>query len=217
LQNAAQQLGTALTGNTGNQITRNGMDLSAGGKVKINSLYELIGAQVQTKINGVNTTLDSPWSDEPSQMASYLPDLFDKLTITAEKYIEGRINVNQAHKEVLLGIPNMTPVLADAIVAAQANLQNGASSSSGSSRLTTGWLVSDGLTDLATLTQLDPYITARGDVYRAQIVGHFDAGGPMTRVEAVIDATQVPPQVIFFRDLTELGSGYSLQSLLLQQ
>jgi hypothetical protein len=31
----------------------------------------------------------------------------------------------------------------------------------------------------------------------------------MARVEAVIDATQIPPQVVFMRDLTELGRGFS--------
>jgi hypothetical protein len=33
------------------------------------------------------------------------------------------------------------------------------------------------------------------------------------RVEAVIDATQKPPQVVFMRDLTELGRGFSAQLL----
>ena len=31
----------------------------------------------------------------------------------------------------------------------------------------------------------------------------------MARVEAVVDATQDPPQVIFLRDLTELGHGFT--------
>jgi hypothetical protein len=35
----------------------------------------------------------------------------------------------------------------------------------------------------------------------------------MARVEAVIDATQDPPQVIFMRDLTELGRGFSASLL----
>jgi hypothetical protein len=147
-----------------------------------------------------------------------LAEMLDKLTLKDEAYIEGRINVNQAHKEVLLGIPKMTPELADAIAAAQNLSANGdLTSSSGSSRTTTAWLVTDGLTDLATLKQIDPYITARGDVYRAQVIGHYDVGGPITRVEALIDATGISPQVIFFRDLTELGGGYAAHLLAPQQ
>ena len=37
-----------------------------------------------------------------------------------------------------------------------------------------------------------------------------DGGGPVARIEAVIDATQNPPQPLFYRDLTDLGRGYSL-------
>jgi hypothetical protein len=35
----------------------------------------------------------------------------------------------------------------------------------------------------------------------------------MARIEAVIDGTQYPPQVIFQRDLTDLGRGYTAQLL----
>ena len=58
------------------------------------------------------------------------------------------------------------------------------------------------------MRQLDRYITGRGDVYRIQSVGYFDAGGPVTRLEAVIDATRQPPQIVQLSDLTDLGRGY---------
>jgi hypothetical protein len=66
------------------------------------------------------------------------------------------------------------------------------------------------------MKQIDKYITARGDVYRVQSVGYFDAGGPATRIEAVFDATALPPKVLFFRDLTELWAGYSRAQLTAQ-
>jgi len=64
------------------------------------------------------------------------------------------------------------------------------------------------VTDLPTLRKIAPFLTARGDVYTTQIMGYFDAGPPLVRMEAVIDATQKPAKVIKVRDLTPLGIGY---------
>ena len=80
-------------------------------------------------------------------------------------------------------------------------------------RQTTGWLLINGLTDQLTMRKLDRYLTVRGDVYRVTSVGHFDQGGPLVRVEAVIDGTLVPPRIIFKRDLTHLGPGYRIDQL----
>jgi hypothetical protein len=186
--------------------------LTAGGKVKINSVYDLIGVQVNATINGARTTLDSPWKDEPSTISSYLPDLIDKIsTHGADQYIEGRININQAHKEVLVGLPSMTEEIAHHIVSGQRRGSGGEPlPESDNSRTTTAWLYQEKIVDLPTLRTLEPYITCRGDVFRMQVMGHFDGGGPVVRVEAIIDATQNPPQPIFFRDLTDLGRGYAL-------
>ena len=71
----------------------------------------------------------------------------------------------------------------------------------------------DGLVDLPTMQVLDQYICARGDVMTVQSVGCFDRGGAVTRIEAVIAATQKPPTVIFRRDLTRLGPGYRIDQL----
>lgn len=80
-------------------------------------------------------------------------------------------------------------------------------------RQTTGWLLINGLTDQLTLRKLDRYLTVRGDVYRVISVGHFEQGGPLVRVEAVIDGTLQPPRVIFQRDLSHLGPGYRIDQL----
>ena len=61
---------------------------------------------------------------------------------------------------------------------------------------------------------LDPYITAHGDVYRVQVLGFSDGGGPVSRLEALIDATKLPPRIISQRDLNELGRGYTRSQLL---
>lgn len=217
-QQGGQGAGQAMTaqggqgGQGGGKVTRAGMDLTNGGKVKINTIYELIGVEVEADVNGVKTKLPSPWKDDPGTISSYMPELLDKIsTHGSDQYIEGRLNINQAYKAVMLGLPSMTEDIAHRIEAAQLRGSGGEPLPEvDNSRANTSWLYQEGIVDLPTLRKLDPYITGRGDVFRMQVMGHFDDGGPMARVEAIIDATQNPPQPIFFRDLTDLGRGYTL-------
>ena len=73
---------------------------------------------------------------------------------------------------------------------------------------------------LEEMKALLPFITAGGRVYRAQVVGYFDAETPASRVEVVINAATTDPmtglavpRVVFWRDLTNLGRGYDLATL----
>lgn len=175
-----------------------------------------MGSQVEVEGEDEQTeTLDSPWTDNPTDMQQYLPILMDTFSLSDETTILGRVNINQARYETLIGLPGMTPTLADYIISQQMIDSGGqALTEQISLRATTGWLVINGQVDLPTMRQLDQFITARGDVFRAQVIGHFDEGGPVTRLEAVIDATEQPPQVIQLRDLTDLGRGFSQAQLL---
>ena len=104
--------------------------------------------------------------------------------------------------------------LAEAIVAAAPQFVDGQPTSEMLSyRTTTGWLLIDGLADLTTMRLLDRYLTVRGSVYRVNAVGHFDRGGPVARIEAVIDSTITPPRAVFQRDLSHLGPGYRIDQL----
>jgi hypothetical protein len=194
------------------QNTVEGIDVSKGPTYTVKSLYEFFGAKTSPTISGATAQLSSPWSSSNTDIQTNVAHVLEALTLTDNPYIDGRINVNLASREVLIGLPApMTDVIADAIVGSQVKPTSGQSSSSDQSadRMTTAWLVLTGILTINQLEQLDPFLTSRGDVFHLQSVGFFDGGGPMARVEAVIDATQTPPQVIFMRDLTELGRGFS--------
>jgi hypothetical protein len=77
---------------------------------------------------------------------------------------------------------------------------------------TPAWLITEANISPATLSKLDKYITTRSQVYRVQSLGYFDGGGPTARVEAVIDTNAGQPRIVYWRDLTELGKGFNLQS-----
>ena len=75
------------------------------------------------------------------------------------------------------------------------------------------WPLVQGLVDLETMKNLEPYVCTGGSTYRAQVVGYFDGGGPFARVEVVIDATQSPAAVLSWKDMSHLGRGYPLEAL----
>ncbi len=60
---------------------------------------------------------------------------------------------------------------------------------------------------------LMPYLCGEGSVFRVQSVGFFDQGAISARIEAMIQATSQPPRVVFWREMSHLGRGYSLETL----
>lgn len=220
---AAQAVGQALF-KSGSQekVTRGGLDLSGGGKFSINSIYDLVDVEVSVSQGTTTSTLASPWTT--SNIANELPAVLDQMSTTNKKFINGRININQAREEVLKGIiasvpgfdedPDLAAQLTKTIVDNKMIDPGGAPlTDTIESRKTTAWLLTEGNVTIEQMRQLDRYLTTRGDVYRAQVVGFFDQGGPVARVEVLIDATQRPPRVIFQRDLTNLGRGFTPKQL----
>ena len=103
----------------------------------------------------------------------------------------------------------MTESIADQIVEQRPTVEaSGGASDQMAGRVSPTWLLGEGLVDLNTFRRLGPWLTTGGDIFSFQALGHFDQGGPTTRLEARIDATQKPPRVIFQRDLTPLGRGF---------
>ena len=211
LMDLAGRLAGALAGGNTDPIMRGGMDLSRGPREEIDSLYELVGAEVVAEIDGSDETLTSPWQTDSSDL---LQQLFDVASTIGTSTIDGRVNVNQARKEVLLGIPNMPSDLADAIANSPLIGPDGQPlTSQFAERQTTAWLLTQGLADVTTMRQLDRFLTARGQVFTIQVLGHFDGRGPVARIEAVIDTVEDPPTIIARRNLSELGPGYDISPL----
>lgn len=180
--------------------------------VYIESIYDLIGAAFAK--DGDTPAWESPWTTDPSDMRKYLPAVLDSLTTRHGLSREGRININLAPRAVLLGIPGIDQSLADVIMAAQLWQTSGAPvDGKVNLRGTTAWLLIEGHVDVAKMRQLDRYITARGDVFSGQIIGYFDAGETITRLETVIDATYEVPRVVSLQDLTNLGPGVTRSQL----
>lgn len=95
----------------------------------------------------------------------------------------------------------LTEADVEAIVSARQGL-----SPSDDSLQSTAWLMTMAGIKPAVFQRIERYITTRSSVYRVQSIGYFGEGGPVARVEAVIDTNQGSPRFLSFRDLTDLDT-----------
>ncbi len=191
------QIGTDLANSSSRKLT------------SIASLYDLVNSTVQVPVgsgrNARKVAFPSPLQD-PSQQAQLLPLLLDQTTLSLKAEVPARVNVNTASQTVLSCLPGLTSDDVQTIVANQPPL---ASSVQGDSTYNTpAWLVTNCNISISKMKTLEKYITARTQVYRVQSLGYSSGGGPVSRVEGVIDSNQGRPRVLYLRDLSELGKGF---------
>lgn len=175
------------------------------------TILDLIGTNVYVEFENKTDKVPTktPFANDPASIADYLPKLMDNLSVNAEATIPGRININQASRTVLLGIPGMTSSMVDQIIGSRV-LDPGEADPS---QLYETWILSEGIVTLEEMKLMMPYVCGGGSIYKAQIIGYFDGGGPSARIEVVLDSTNRPPSVVFWRDMTNLGRGYPLETL----
>ncbi|MHB8902571.1 MAG: hypothetical protein ACYC6Y_27740 [Thermoguttaceae bacterium] len=183
---------------------------------EVSSVLDLVGASVQLNVQprvegNQNGKLGlAPILEENSaELESELIKLLDAVTVSSEETLSGRININQAPRAVLLTIPGMTEEAADQIVSTR--IENPLEADQGQGY--TVWPLIQGVVDLETMKSLERYICTGGSVFRAQIVGYYDGGGPYARLEVIFDATQSPPAVLSWNDIGHLGQGYPIEML----
>jgi type II secretory pathway component PulK len=213
---------------TGQSASSIQLDLKQPGRERLTTILDLIGVKTQIarapqgggggatqNRDGGNLRGNAPSrivvnAEFPEDgVQSYLTKLMDNLAVNAAPSIPGRININQAPRILLAGIPGLDSTAVDEIIADRdvtLGIQR-------PEQVHETWLLEQGVVDLDEMKRLMPMVTAGGSVYRAQVVGFFDAEGPADRMEVVIDATQSPPVIRRRWELRELGPGYSPQVL----
>jgi type II secretory pathway component PulK len=216
------------------------LDLTQQAKTKINQVLDLIDAKVTitqagaqsgaqsggSQQGGQNTpsrTIASPFTGEVLAMGTYLPSLMEACTAVDAQVIPGRININVASREILLGIPGMSQEIVDRIISSREDQTstattggtstNNGTTASNSAHDSETWILGEGIVTLEEMKSLMPYVCGRGSVFRAQIIGYFQGGGPASRSEVIFDATGTEPLVLFWRDMSHLGRGFSLETL----
>ena len=187
------------------------LDLSQSGSNTFTQVLDLIGARVEVTFQGAeeSVVLRSPFLDDLVSMNLYLSELVDNVTVVPDTVIPGRISLSQAPPEILLGIPGMTEEMVEQILSQRT--PDPGLDDPGQRHET--WLLNSGIVTVDEMRALMPFVCGGGDVYRTQVVGYFEDGRASARVEVVLDATQLPPRVLLWRDISHLGRGYPLEML----
>jgi len=208
---AYRQAGPYTGTERGEMIANGQLDLSKPGRVKLNTILDLVGPRVKIKFKGdeEDTILETPFPNLPGVMNPFLSIMMDNLTVNTSPIIPGRININQATRTVLAGIPGMTDEILEEILSRR---QKDPADRLPARRHET-WILGEAIVSLEEMKALIPFVCAGGSVYRAQFVGYFDEEGPSARIEAILDATNRPARVLFWRDMSHLGRGYPLETL----
>lgn len=187
------------------------LDLSKQAKTPIGQVLDLVGAKVRYTFSGDSepTILESPFPDELGAMNVYMPTLMDHVTVNPSATVPGRININQASVTVLYGIPGITEDIVNQII----TRRDVETTSDKPNRRHETWLLQEAVVTLDEMKQMMPFVTAGGDVYRAQVVGYYQGGQAASRTEVVFDGTKTLPSILFWRDISHLGRGYALETL----
>ncbi|REK11448.1 MAG: hypothetical protein DWQ37_14290 [Planctomycetota bacterium] len=183
------------------------VDASAPPQFRINTLLDLVGAMVAVPTEGSDQpkVYNSPLSPQPAALREQFKVLEDATTTVPHPVIRGLVSVNHAPACVLRSVPGIDEALAEQIVSARQ------STSDDGLRRSPTWLWFEGMVDLHRMKQLMPFVSAGGDVVRAQVVAHVDGSPTAARAEVVVDATRKPAHVAQWRDLRFHGAGFPLE------
>ena len=198
----------ATTGDLGNIVgpwtpdLLENFDLSGGGGTQLTQVLDLVDATVTV---GDNQVYQSPFSFLTA--IEYLPLIMDVLSTSDNATMPGRINLNECPAELLFGIPFLEEEQVLEIIDARSN------ESDDENRLFETWPLVEGIVTLDQMRNILPLLTGGGDVYRAHIVGYYEATGIAHRQEVIIDATTVNPKIVSYRDLSHLGRAFDISVL----
>ena len=171
------------------------------------------------------TTMADPGSGETITLASPLQQLdpgfpiqllaaMDNMTTYEGDSIPGRINIMQAPRRILLGIPGLDEELVDEIIRRRgSDYELLAPEGVDVFRQHETWLLSENVIDLTTMQAITPFVCTGGEVFKAEVVGYFNDLIGATRAEVFLDSTQPLPRILFWRDKSHLPLGYNIDVL----
>jgi DNA uptake protein ComE-like DNA-binding protein len=187
---------------------RTPLDFTKKPAAKIDSLYDLLTGKVDvTTKQGKSVRYLSPLSDSATRRATF-PTVLDRATTSSDNDLPARINMNTAPAAVLLALPGIQAADVQSILAKRPSRTSGDAPDAIFN--TTAWLMFEAGLAPSRLKAWEKYITARSQVYRVNVIGFYESGGPVARVEAIIDTNGGWPRIVYRRDLTELGKAFDL-------
>lgn len=174
-------------------------DLNQPARFNFTTELELVGSRVPVSRENRNTkTLDSPLSAERVGWTGELSRILDEVSIEKSPFLPGRVNIELAPREVLIGIPGMDVVMVDRILSSRTLSADGSHS-----HAHPAWLLEQGIVDLAMMSRLLPRITTGGDVWSGEIAAWHQEYSLVVRDEFIIDAAGKTGRQLYCKDLRD--------------
>lgn len=182
---------------------------------KFNTVVDLVSSFVDvSEFDGENLI---SYAESPIQlfnMGFTIPTMMASLTTNEGLVIPGRINIMQAPRRILEGIPYLDVDMVDNLIYKRGDdYELDQPDGADLNRKYETWLLVEGVVNLETMKRLMPYICTGGDVYRAEIAGYFADGAGTSRAEVVFDTTVPIPRVLFWRDKSHLRGSFSIDAM----
>ena len=134
------------------------------------------------------------------------PEIIDTFTADDSEMHYGRLDINTASYEALLGLPGIEPAQASEIVQMRDDLTDG-------DRATIAWPAIHGILEARAYEQIGGLITTRSWTYRLRLaageIDADDADSPLTGAvvyEIVVDLSAPRPRLAYLREITWLRS-----------
>ena len=185
---------------------------------KFRSVIEMMDIILQAEDGDGNVIfVESPLKSLPGDPSIILA--MQNLTIYEGTSVPGRINIRQAPRAVLSGIPGIgdDPELLEELISyRKVDLEDPGFldlNKKFETFLLTEGMLGDGAIAKQRMIDLMPYINSGGHVYRAEIFGYFGDGRGTSRAGVVFDTTVPVPQILMWRDKSHLQTGYSIEAL----
>lgn len=174
-------------------------DLNQPARFAFTSEIELVGSRVPVSRENRNTkTLDSPLPADRVGWTGELSRILDEVTLEKIPTLVGKINIELAPREVLIGIPGMDVVMVDRILSSRTLSADGSHH-----HAHPAWLLEQNIVDLNMMTRLLPRITTGGDVWCGEITAFSSEHPLLIRDEFIIDATSNPARQLYCKDLRD--------------
>ncbi|MBN1361278.1 MAG: general secretion pathway protein GspK [Sedimentisphaerales bacterium] len=155
------------------------------------SIADLINRDSPSQPQGSSGNSSNENEQQPIDLQTFKA-IADKISITNERQIPGRVNINTAPEEVLVALlgGEENRASAQAIVAERAGMVYGFSSIAG--------LLDVQSVGIDRFKRIADLITVRSDVYTIQCFATADVSGASLQTECVVDRSASPPSVLYW-------------------
>ncbi len=178
--------------------------LATGPRPAFTHVSQLLSATLTISEEDASSSKTTERTIDSNVDAATLSILLDQCrTSPRHEYSTKTVNVNTASERLLQTVPGIDQQLAESIVRRRESVD-------ADSRLTTAWLLTEGIVDASRFRSIAPMVCARGYQFRFRVIGYGRPSGRFRVFDVVIDTRPGRPRVLWTKERTRDGLPFAL-------